>query len=257
MWLETLNTLQERGEACITVPVAQVRGHAPRGAGSKMLVTEAEVYGSVGGGNLERSAVERARRMLSNQAVQPELFTVTLTPQGGDWGVQCCGGEVTLLLEPLRPHRPTVALFGAGHVGWALVKVLSTLPIEIHLIDSRADQLEIDYPKKIYEANLVLSHKPVADPRLNVIPVAATTLDGVDSHGDMHEPITAFHLDRLILLKSDHNTARQIIRQRNLHPQTLSDVKIEFVEGKYAAGNLKLVEGIVKTRVVNLHAQLC
>jgi xanthine dehydrogenase accessory factor len=51
--------------------------------------------------------------------------------------VQCCGGEVTLLLELLAPARPSVAIFGIGHVGLALARILALAPIELHLIDTR------------------------------------------------------------------------------------------------------------------------
>jgi xanthine dehydrogenase accessory factor len=142
-WIETLADLSQRGEACVVVTVAGVRGHAPRGAGSKMLVTAGKVYGSVGGGNLEQSAIEKARALLQDDHANPELLTVTLSPTGGSWGVQCCGGEVTLLLEPVPSRRPHLAVFGAGHVGWALVQVLQTLPVDICLIDSRQDRLDL------------------------------------------------------------------------------------------------------------------
>ena len=183
-WLETLHNLQGHGEACVAVTVAQVRGHAPRGAGSKMIVTRTEVHGSVGGGNLEQSAVERARCLLAQQAVQPELFTLTLNPEGGDWGVQCCGGEVTLLLEPFRHDRPTVAIFGAGHVGWALVKVLGTLPIQICLIDSRADQLEPKPSAETLESLLTLRHRPVPEAALEDLPEGTLLLIMTHDHAE-------------------------------------------------------------------------
>ena len=142
VWLDVINSLNEKKLPFCIVTIAKVRGHAPRGAGSKMLMTAGKVYGSVGGGNLEQTAVEKARALLAARAKEPDLLTVTLNPQGGEWGVQCCGGEVTLLLEPVYPQKPHVAIFGAGHVGWALAGVLDTLPIILHLIDSRPAQLD-------------------------------------------------------------------------------------------------------------------
>ena len=142
VWLDYINSLNEERVPFCIVTIAKVRGHAPRGAGCKMLVTVQETHGSVGGGNLEQTAVEGARALLKARAQAPELLTVTLNPRGGDHGVQCCGGEVTLLLEPMYPQKPHVAIFGAGHVGWALAGVLSALPITVHLIDSRPSQLD-------------------------------------------------------------------------------------------------------------------
>jgi xanthine dehydrogenase accessory factor len=56
-------------------------------------------------------------------------------------GRQCCGGEVRLLLEAF-PVRPTVAIFGVGHVGFELARILSRLEVRLHLVDSRAEQLD-------------------------------------------------------------------------------------------------------------------
>jgi xanthine dehydrogenase accessory factor len=55
-------------------------------------------------------------------------------------GVQCCGGEVTLLLEPL-PVVPAVAIFGIGHVGLELARILARHDLDLHLVDSRPEQL--------------------------------------------------------------------------------------------------------------------
>ncbi len=52
-------------------------------------------------------------------------------------GVQCCGGgEVGLLLEPL-PVVPAVAVFGIGHVGLELARILARHDLDLHLVDSR------------------------------------------------------------------------------------------------------------------------
>ena len=44
------------------VTLTAVRGHAPRDAGAKMVVGVRETWDTVGGGNLEATAVDRARR---------------------------------------------------------------------------------------------------------------------------------------------------------------------------------------------------
>jgi xanthine dehydrogenase accessory factor len=142
-WLETANQLRDRAASFVIVTVALVRGHAPRAPGAKMIVTLDAVTGSVGGGNLEQTAIERAHDMLRIGSRTPELITVSLTSlAGGTYGVQCCGGEVTLLLEPMHTQKAQVVIFGAGHVGMALTRALSSLPLEIVLVDSRAEMLE-------------------------------------------------------------------------------------------------------------------
>ena len=175
-WLDAVQALLARGETGVLVTVAAVRGHAPREAGAKMVVSSRETWDSVGGGNLEATAVERARALLACGATSPELFTLRLTDRAANaYSRQCCGGEVTLLLELLGTVRPHLALFGAGHVGLALAKILRTLPVNLHLIDSRATQL---VPERLAElagdvARLQVHHAPVPELALAELPAGS------------------------------------------------------------------------------------
>ena len=107
-----------------------------------MVVSAAETWGSIGGGNVEAVAVNRARALLAEFATEPTTFTANLSDKAPvEHGVQCCGGEVTLLFEPQRPV-PAIAIFGIGHVGTELALVLQRHDVELHLVDSRAGQLD-------------------------------------------------------------------------------------------------------------------
>ncbi len=141
-WLRAVQQLRHDRQPGVLVTVIEVRGHAPREAGAKMVVSREYSWGSVGGGNLEATAVARARELMSSGAVEPETLEVQLNPHARtEHGRQCCGGAVKLLLEPLAV-RPVVALFGVGHVGYELARILSRLPIQLLLVDSRAEQLD-------------------------------------------------------------------------------------------------------------------
>lgn len=140
-WLRAVEHLRTRRQAGVLVTVASVRGHAPRVAGAKMVVGVDATWDTVGGGNLEAGAVARARALLAEGAREPELRTVVLSDRAPyEHGVQCCGGEVSLLLEPL-PVLPSVAVFGVGHVGLELARVLARSELDLHLVDSRPEQL--------------------------------------------------------------------------------------------------------------------
>lgn len=191
VWLESLITLSQKGEPFVIVTIVDVRGHAPRNAGTKMIVSWENVYGSVGGGNLEQTAIERARRMLESPqppllrgTLTPEQITVTLNPREGEYGIQCCGGEVTLLLEPMNPSRPTVAIFGAGHVGWSLIHVLSMLPINVQLIDSRAEQLDNARLPEKARATITLHHADVPETIITSLPSESHLLVLTHDHAE-------------------------------------------------------------------------
>ena len=140
-WLRAVQELRTRREAAVLVTVVAVRGHAPREAGAKMVVSADGAWGTIGGGNLEAAATTRSRALLAAGAQEPVTWTAALSDRAPyEHGVQCCGGEVTVLLEPL-PVVPAVAVFGVGHVGIELARVLARRDLELHLVDSRPEQL--------------------------------------------------------------------------------------------------------------------
>ncbi len=144
-WRQALLTLHEAGTPHVLVTVASAGGSAPREAGAKMVVTTDQLFGSVGGGNLEHKACTMARRMLAEGVDEPTLEHFPLGPALG----QCCGGQVALLLEPFRADHFHVVLFGAGHVGRAVVRVLAGLPCRVTWIDGRDGVFPEDVPDQV------------------------------------------------------------------------------------------------------------
>lgn len=154
-WLDELARLTESGTPHVLVTVAEAQGSAPREAGAKMVVTADGLAGTVGGGNLEHKALELARRLL-REGGGPTLEHFPLGPALG----QCCGGHVSLLFEPLAAHALDVVLFGAGHVGKALVAVLGGLDCRVTWIDGRADAFPAEVPANV---TVEISDAPVYD----------------------------------------------------------------------------------------------
>ena len=186
-WLTGLDTLRARNAPGVLVTLVGVRGHAPREAGAKMVVGAQDCWDSVGGGNLEATAVARARALIAAGVSTPELLTLRLTDRAqGEHGRQCCGGEVTLLLDPLPTRRPTVAVFGVGHVGLEVALLLSRHPLHLHLADSRAAQL---VPERLTllgggEAHLHVHHVPIPELALAELPAGAHVLILTHDHAE-------------------------------------------------------------------------
>ncbi|MDQ0643415.1 xanthine dehydrogenase accessory protein XdhC [Microbacterium murale] len=189
-WLDALQDLRTRRVPAVVVTMALVRGHAPRNGGAKMVVSPDDVFGTIGGGNLEATAIDRARAMLASGAAEPELLTLTLSDKATtEYGVQCCGGEVTMMLEPMRVV-PVVAIFGVGHVGLELARVLARHEIDLHLIDSRPEMLA---PSRLGEpgrdgvfgdavARVRITHSPVPEAALSALPAGAHVLVMTHDH---------------------------------------------------------------------------
>jgi len=142
VWINALAELQQQGEPCVLVTIIEERGSTPRNAGSKMVVSRERLYDTIGGGHLEYKAQAIAREMLENRVHDTRLERFSL---GASLG-QCCGGATVLLFEPMGQPQAHIAVFGAGHVGRALVPLLASLPCKVRWIDSRESEFPAQIP---------------------------------------------------------------------------------------------------------------
>ena len=145
-----LDELLERlaGEDCVLVRIEATEGSVPRETGTWMAVWAEGLTGTIGGGQLEFQAEAAARAVLTGAAPLPGDGKRCRYPLGPSLG-QCCGGVVYLsyrrvnagdadaLRDEFTARLPPVALFGGGHVGAALARLLATLPFSVRWIDSR------------------------------------------------------------------------------------------------------------------------
>ena len=132
-----------------------------------MLVTESDIFGTIGGGRLEFIATQEARKMIADNCDSLSR-TIPLGPEIG----QCCGGSVTVsyarLLSPEdlffqqtgNETRPVIQVHGAGHTGKALARVLALLPFDVSLIDTRRDILT-DINTEVKKAHTPLPEQQV------------------------------------------------------------------------------------------------
>ena len=145
-------------QPAVLVQVQAAEGSVPRGVGTWMAVFRDALIATIGGGHLEYQAIHLARELLDADAVPaPTVCRFALGPSLG----QCCGGVVHLRFESvsardapalrlrLQEQLTPVALFGGGHVGHALVRVLSQLPFALTWVDSRDGVFPEDIPNQV------------------------------------------------------------------------------------------------------------
>ncbi|MCC3304464.1 xanthine dehydrogenase accessory protein XdhC [Sneathiella sp. HT1-7] len=229
----------DRDGAAVLVTVGRIKGSTPRDTGANMLITTTRCIGTIGGGRLEYTAIEKARDLLSNETKSSEIHELPLGPELA----QCCGGYVELLLYKLQENdalilinqlnenkekstillywsetecrhqivsesdsliylnKPlqaaierqlnspgteivenrqshntdftlvqslhdaefNVTVFGAGHVGRALITALTPLPCQIKWIDSRASEFPAEIPKNILKVVTESEASAIAD----------------------------------------------------------------------------------------------
>ncbi len=142
-----------------------------------MAVFASHIVGTIGGGHVEFEAIAVARALLKatekdpneTERAEPYSKRYVLGPSLG----QCCGGVMIFHYEkysslgnkyagysqktvinsafnsiPAQKHQ-NVALFGGGHVGKAIVHILSTLPMQVMWVDSRDEIFPDELPSNV------------------------------------------------------------------------------------------------------------
>ena len=145
MWYEDIKKLESENQDYVLITVLGTRGSTPRDCGTKMVVSRSESFATIGGGHLEFKAIEQAKQLLSESHSQHKIEHF---PLGAKLG-QCCGGQATILFESFISSSIDIVLFGAGHVGKALVSILADLPCRVHWIDSREHEFPNNLPSNI------------------------------------------------------------------------------------------------------------
>lgn len=136
---------------CVLVSVIATKGSAPRDNDAQMVVTNDGLkYGTIGGGALEWQAITQAQTLLAehHNYLRREMEQIL----GPDLE-QCCGGVVKLSFElftmaerktilsktQVADEDQNIVLYGAGHVGKALVQMLCLQDVKIQWVDEREE----------------------------------------------------------------------------------------------------------------------
>lgn len=257
--LEALSVTLTAGQAAVWVTVVATRGSTPRAAGACMMVDARHSAGSIGGGALELQALDIARGMLAQPepAMTQRVESFALDARCS----QCCGGRVELafdllpppaaeriesacarlhagepwpaalhgLLQPAAAQAPVdtarlqVLVYGAGHVGRALIEVLGRLPFELSWIDHRAGAFAAAVPPN---TRLMPCDEPAA--AVDTQPAGCAVLIMTPSHG-LDLALTRRWLQRgdfrfLGLIGSQHKRRHfeHLLRRQGIDEATLS-----------------------------------
>lgn len=133
----------EEGKPFALATIVQTAGSVPRQVGARMLVyPDGSFYGTIGGGKFEKLVIDDCMSLLQGDQ-ETELKKYKFTGEGSDSTGMSCGGEAKVFMEKFgKPKR--LVVFGGGHVGRDLVKVMRDLDFSITVVDDREDILK-DY----------------------------------------------------------------------------------------------------------------
>jgi xanthine dehydrogenase accessory factor len=189
-WSSASYKLSKQGQAYVLVTLVGVSGSTPRNSGTKMVISNDDIFDTIGGGHLEHKAIKQAKKMLLNGKNCQHIEHFQL---GSNLG-QCCGGNTSVLFECFAATGVNIMLFGAGHVGKALVPILAQLPCKVTWVDSR----EAQFPVNVEQYDNV--HKVVSDtPELEVASMPANSYFIVMTHNHQMD----FEISQAILKRAD------------------------------------------------------
>jgi xanthine dehydrogenase accessory factor len=130
---------KEANKPFAVVTLVGHKGSVPQELGARLIVNDAGYFsGTIGGGKLENAAIQKAKEYLKQNQVLSFFHEWNLQKDIG----MSCGGVANLFFEIHHPKRQwSIVMFGAGHVGQELARVLLRMECHITCIDSREEWL--------------------------------------------------------------------------------------------------------------------
>jgi xanthine dehydrogenase accessory factor len=139
---EEIYKMKKRGQDGVLVTVVDKEGQGPASVGKKLLVcSNGEKKGTVGGGELEFLAAEKARELLREKRniILSYDFSGKKSTEDNTVNINMiCGGLVTLYYEYIGVN-PKIFILGVGNVGGCLANFLNYLDYSTVLVDDRED----------------------------------------------------------------------------------------------------------------------
>lgn len=234
-WNQASLNLSQQGKAYVLITIIGVTGSTPRNSGTKMVVSEHGVFDTIGGGHLEFKAIKQAKKLLLADKDSQSMEHFQLGSQLG----QCCGGNASILFECFAANTVHIAVFGAGHVGQALIPMLAGLSCRVTWVDNRATQFPVHCEKYANVTQLLTD-----DPAGEVAAMASNTLYVVMTHNhqlDFEISLAAlkredFHYLGLIASSTKWRRFQQRYKHREIKPSLVAQMNcpigLEQVIGK-------------------------
>ncbi|MHA1972318.1 MAG: XdhC family protein [Candidatus Hodarchaeales archaeon] len=192
-FLEVLSSCIEKGEPCVLVTVIDVKGSTPQKSGAKMLVSHQgkRLWGTVGGGTIEKKAIKQAQQQLEKQEVLLKEYELLEGSSPNATGM-LCGGNMTLFYDVIGLGFK-VFIFGAGHISQKLTPLLSSVGFAVNVIDNRESLVEENFKVDSY-VSTVTGKLPGIIEKIN-IPPKSFVIVMTYSH-DLDEKILRFILKK-------------------------------------------------------------
>ena len=170
--IETIDKIKQK---MILAKIISTKGSSPRDENTYMIISKSKFFGTIGGGELEFQVIKNSLSILKSDSDNIKIIDFPLGPLLG----QCCGGYVkvelkkylngkTLIKEndlknSIMKNNINLYIFGAGHVGKAIIDKLEGIGFNVFVIDSRQNyisNIKKNYVEAIYskDNNTIINH---------------------------------------------------------------------------------------------------
>ena len=191
-WITAAFELNRQGNAYVVATIIGITGSTPRNSGTKMVITNNEIFDTIGGGHLEHKVIKFANQLLIEGKTCQQLEHFQL----GIHLDQCCGGSANVLFECFAENSINIMIFGAGNVAQALIPILASLPCQIKWVDNRKEQFARDCEEYKNVTKLVSS-----SPEKEVVNMPADSYYIVMTHKHQLD----FDISKEIFMRDDFN----------------------------------------------------
>ena len=140
-WIEESGRLQAAGKPFAIATIVAVAGSTSRDSAVHMLVEpDGTIHGTIGGGSVEDDVIQQCVQAIQDGTPRLQEFI-----NDGEDGRPMCGGKMQLFIEPFGSVN-NLYIFGGGHVGSALARVMAPTSFNVTIIDEREDYPREQYP---------------------------------------------------------------------------------------------------------------
>lgn len=138
---DEISRISASDESFVLATIVRTEGSSPREAGAKMLIfPNGTIQGTIGGGKFEKMVIDDSLELFK-RGEKCLLKTYKFTEGGPESTGMGCGGEALVFLER-NSTSDKLFLFGGGHIGTSLAKIVVGLNFRITVIDDRQEMLD-------------------------------------------------------------------------------------------------------------------
>ena len=118
-------------ETYVEATVIDTGGSTPRLRGARLVTNGAYFGGTVGGGAVEKLVLDKSAELLHANSTHATISVHLVRDLA-----MCCGGKMSVFLNKVEA-KPSLIIFGAGHIGRALAIMAVEADFSVSVVDDR------------------------------------------------------------------------------------------------------------------------